>query len=130
MGAFIHNLHASQAPYDAITYPQRLERCEGCHLAGTFNAARTTALPVTVDPGPNGLAWQDDLADSATAGTCKACHAEATGHMQQQGGSFAQPKTLSPSSAVEGCAVCHGAGSTYDTKAMHCGLLPFGQCSQ
>ncbi|HET9695093.1 MAG TPA: hypothetical protein VFP48_11985, partial [Steroidobacteraceae bacterium] len=118
-------------------YPQRLARCEGCHLEGTFNAARVNALPLTVDAGtteetgPAALSWTDDLADSATAGTCKGCHdsSEAIAHMQQQGGWFAQPKTLTPSSSSEGCAVCHGAGQTFDTKAEHCSQLPFGQCT-
>jgi OmcA/MtrC family decaheme c-type cytochrome len=136
LGAFIHNLHASKL--GEITYPQRLERCEGCHLAGTFNTARASALPITVDAGTTAssgletLRWQDDLADSATAGTCKSCHdgTDAAAHMQQQGGSFAQPKVLVPSSAQEGCVTCHGAGQTFDTRVEHCSVLPFGQCSQ
>jgi len=54
------------------------------------------------------LAWKDDLADSATAGTCKGCHtsAAAATHMQSQGGSFGVAKALVPSSAAEGCAFC------------------------
>jgi OmcA/MtrC family decaheme c-type cytochrome len=135
LGAFIHGLHAGRL--GDLTYPQNLARCEACHLPGTFNTARTAALPITVDAGTTATtgaaarAWQDDLADSATAGTCKGCHtsSEALAHMQQQGGSFAQPKALSPSSAVEGCVTCHGAGQTFDTKTLHCALLPFGQCT-
>jgi OmcA/MtrC family decaheme c-type cytochrome len=139
LGAFIHNVHASKvAGVGEITYPQSLARCEGCHLTGKFNVARTSALPITVDAGttatsgPETLPWQDDLADSATAGTCRSCHdgAEALTHMESQGGSFAQPKTLTPSSAQEGCSTCHAAGRTYDSAALHCGTLPFGQCTQ
>jgi OmcA/MtrC family decaheme c-type cytochrome len=139
MGAFIHNVHAGKvAGVGTITYPQSLARCEGCHVAGKFNVARTGALPITVDAGTTAtsgaatLPWQDDLADSATAGTCKGCHdsAEALTHMQSQGGSFLQPKALAPSSAQEGCSTCHAAGRTFDTAAAHCGVLPFGQCSQ
>jgi OmcA/MtrC family decaheme c-type cytochrome len=138
LGAFIHNVHAGNVEgVGAVTYPQSLARCEGCHVDGTFNLARTDALPLTVDAGTTAssgaetLAWQDDLADSATAGTCKGCHtsAEAITHMQTQGGSFARPKTLVPSSAQEGCATCHGAGATFETKALHCGVLPSGQCT-
>jgi OmcA/MtrC family decaheme c-type cytochrome len=138
LGAFIHNLHASKvAPFGAVTYPQSLARCEGCHVADTFNVARAGALPITVDAGttestgPAALAWTDDTTDSATAGTCKSCHdsAEALAHMQQQGGSFAQPKTLVPSATTEGCAVCHGPGQTFDTAVEHCSRLPFGQCT-
>ena len=107
LGAFIHNLHASNvAPFGAVTYPQSLARCEGCHVDGKFYAARTSALPITVDAGTTltsdaaALAWKDDLADSATAGTCKGCHtsAAAATHMQSQGGSFGVAKTLVPSS--------------------------------
>jgi len=135
LGAMIHGLHAGK--FGDITYPQDVGRCDGCHLAGTFNVARTNALPLTVDAGTTeesgaaALAWTDDLADSATAGTCKGCHdsGEAIAHMQQQGGWFAQPKTLTPSSSSEGCAVCHGAGQTFDTKVEHCSRLPFGQCT-
>jgi OmcA/MtrC family decaheme c-type cytochrome len=139
LGAFIHNLHASNVvPFGAVTYPQSLARCEGCHVAGKFNVARTTALPITVDAGttltndPATLAWKDDLADSATAGTCKGCHtsAAAVSHMQSQGGSFGVAKALVPSSSAEGCAVCHGKGQTYDTEQLHCSALPYGQCTQ
>jgi OmcA/MtrC family decaheme c-type cytochrome len=139
LGAFIHGLHASNVePFGAVTYPQSLARCDACHLSGTFNTARTTALPLTVDAGTTDSsgattrAWTDDLADSATAGTCKGCHTspEAATHMLSQGGAFAVSKTLAPSSSVEGCPVCHGAGSTFDTAVLHCSTLPFGQCSQ
>jgi OmcA/MtrC family decaheme c-type cytochrome len=139
LGAFIHNVHAGKVEgVGAVTYPQSLARCEGCHLTGKFNVARTSALPITVDAGTTAssgaetLPWQDDLADSATAGTCKACHdtSDAVAHMQLQGGSFAQPKVLAPSSAQEGCGTCHAAGRTFDSAAAHCGALPFGQCTQ
>ena len=84
LGAFIHNLHASNVvPFGAVTYPQSLARCTGCHVDGKAYAARTSALPITVDAGTTltddaaALAWKDDLADSATAGTCKGCHTSA-----------------------------------------------------
>ena len=96
------------------------------------------ALPITVDAGTTAssgvetLPWQDDLADSATAGTCKSCHdtSDTLTHMQLQGGSFAQPKAFVASSAQEGCSTCHAAGRTFDSAAAHCGALPFGQCAQ
>jgi OmcA/MtrC family decaheme c-type cytochrome len=133
LGAFIHGLHAGKvAPVGAVTYPQSLARCEGCHVDGKAYTARSTALPITVDAGAAELAWKDDTADSATAGTCKACHtsADAQTHMLSQGGSFGVAKALVPSSAAEGCTVCHGAGRSFDTVAMHCATLPFGQCSE
>jgi hypothetical protein len=95
-------------------------------------------LPITVDAGttldtgPAALAWKDDHADSATAGTCKGCHttAAAATHMQSQGGSFGVAKALVPSSSAEGCVVCHGKGQTFDTEQLHCATLPYGQCAQ
>jgi OmcA/MtrC family decaheme c-type cytochrome len=137
LGAFIHNVHNSNVPtVGAITYPQNLARCMGCHLEGTINTAPVTALPITVNAGttlltgPAAIAWTDDLADSATAGACKACHGStaAMDHMAGQGGSFGVPKTLAPSSSVEGCAVCHATGRTYDTEVEHCKHLPQGLC--
>ncbi len=139
LGAFIHNLHASNVvPFGAVTYPQSLARCTGCHVDGKAYAARTSALPITVDAGTTltndaaALAWKDDLADSATAGTCKGCHtsADTATHMQSQGGSFGVAKALVPSSSTEGCTFCHGPGQTFDTEKLHCATLPYGQCTQ
>jgi hypothetical protein len=41
--------------------------------------------------------------------------------MEQNGGAFgvAGGKTLTPSSATEACAVCHGPGRAVDTAAVH-----------
>jgi OmcA/MtrC family decaheme c-type cytochrome len=137
LGAFIHNIHASKVTaVGVITYPQSLARCAGCHVEGKFNVARTNALPMTVNAGTTlssgaaTRAWKDDLADSATAGTCKSCHdsSPALDHMSTQGGAFGVAKTLVPSSSSEGCAFCHGPGRGYDTEVMHCSKLPYGQC--
>jgi len=139
LGAFIHNLHAGNvASVGAITYPQDLARCTGCHVDGKAYTARSGALPITVDAGTTlasgaaTRAWKDDIADSATAGTCKGCHTsvEAASHMESQGGSFGAAKALAPSSAAEGCVVCHGKDRTFDTEKLHCATLPYGQCEQ
>ena len=138
LGAFIHNVHDGNiAAIGAVTYPQELARCMGCHVEGSVNTAPDTALPITVNAGttaltgPAAIAWKDDLADSATAGACAGCHdsTEARDHMTSQGGSFGVPKTLVPSSAQEGCAFCHGAGRAFDTVEEHCTNLPVGQCA-
>ena len=128
LGAFIHGVHAGTVPaMGGGGYPQSLGRCEGCHVEGTYNLARTNALPITVDAGttledgPAALAWKDDRVDSATAGTCKGCHnsSAAIAHMAQQGGAFGVLKSLTPSSAAEGCDFCHAPGRSYDTAAVH-----------
>jgi len=132
-GAFAHNLHAGKIEeIGEITYPQSPSRCEACHLEGTYYAARTDALAISTDAGPDqdlvadGIQNQnlfDDTWDSATAGTCGTCHdsGPAKAHMEQNGGAFgvAGGKSLTPSSATEACAVCHGPGRAVDTARVH-----------
>jgi len=109
--------------FSGITYPQSLANCESCHLPGTYNAARTEALAISTGPGADATLYTDDTWDSATAGTCGTCHdsGPAKAHMAQNGGAFgvAGGKTLTPSSATEACAVCHGPGRAVDTAAVH-----------
>jgi OmcA/MtrC family decaheme c-type cytochrome len=124
MAAMIHNIHAGKMPlFFGITYPQSLANCESCHLPGTYNAARTEALAISTGPGPDDMLYTDDTWDSATAGTCGTCHdsGPAKTHMEQNGGAFgvAGGKTLTPSSATEACAVCHGPGRAVDTARAH-----------
>ena len=124
MGAMIHNIHAGKMPlFFGITYPQSLANCESCHLPGTYNAARTEALAISTGPGADVSLFTDDTWDSATSGTCGTCHdsGPAKAHMEQNGGAFAVAggKSLTPSSATEACAVCHGPGRAVDTARVH-----------
>jgi OmcA/MtrC family decaheme c-type cytochrome len=123
-GAFVHNLHLGKVPdVGAITYPQSLKNCEGCHVAGSYNTARAGAVAISTGPGSDQTIFTDDKWDSASAGTCGTCHdsSDAKAHMGQNGGSFgiAGGKTLTPSTAQESCSVCHGAGRVADTVAAH-----------
>ncbi|MCM2311813.1 MAG: OmcA/MtrC family decaheme c-type cytochrome [Steroidobacteraceae bacterium] len=124
MGAMIHNIHAGKMPlFSGVTYPQSLANCEACHLPGTYNVARTEALPISTGPGADVTLYTDDTWSSATAGTCGTCHdsSAARAHMAQHGGVFgvAGGKTLTPSSSSEACAVCHGPGRPEDTATVH-----------
>jgi len=120
-GAWMHKLHAGRI--DEITYPQSESRCAACHAPGTYYAARDTALPISTAAGADALAVNDDTWDSATAGTCRGCHdsAAAKAHMTQNGGALdvVGGKALTPSSATEACAVCHGPGRPEDTAKVH-----------
>jgi OmcA/MtrC family decaheme c-type cytochrome len=123
MGAFIHNIHAAGGGFDEVTYPQSLANCEACHEPGTYNAAREGALPISTGAGVDEFNVSDDTWDSATAGTCGACHGgdTARAHMVSNGGVLDMQggKTLVPSSATEACAVCHGPGRSADTAKAH-----------
>jgi len=125
MGAFVHNIHLGKVPGvgTAITYPQSLANCQGCHVAGSYNTARAGAVAISTGPGADQTIYTDDTWDSATAGTCGTCHdsANSKAHMTQNGGSFdvAGGKTLAASTVQESCSVCHGAGRIADTVAAH-----------
>jgi OmcA/MtrC family decaheme c-type cytochrome len=126
MGAFIHGLHASNVEeIGEVTYPQSLANCQACHAAGTYNAARETAIAISTGSGTDLFNMKDDTWDTATSGTCAGCHTSGTAkaHMEQNGGQFGVVggKTFAPSSASEACAVCHGPGRTADTAEVHGG---------
>ena len=71
LGAFAHNIHAGKIEeFEGVTYPQSLARCETCHLEGSYNTARTDALPISTGPGADAQNLYDDTWSSATAGTC------------------------------------------------------------
>jgi OmcA/MtrC family decaheme c-type cytochrome len=109
--------------FAGVTYPQSLGNCEACHLPGTYYTARSAAIGISTGPGTDPSLYTDDTWDTATAGTCGTCHdsGPARAHMAQNGGAFgvAGGKTLTPSSAVEACAVCHGEGRSRDTAKAH-----------
>jgi hypothetical protein len=88
-----------------------------------YNVARVDALPISTAPGADEFNVFDDTWSTATAGTCGTCHdsVAARAHMTQNGGAFdvAGGKALTPSSATEACAVCHGPGRAEDTAKAH-----------
>ena len=123
-GSFVHNIHKGKIPaVGVITYPQSLANCQACHAAGSYYTARAGAVAISTGPGADQTIFTDDTWNSASAGTCGACHdsAAAKSHMTQQGGSFdvAGGKTLTASVSQESCSVCHGAGRIEDTAVVH-----------
>ena len=135
----IHALHASgytgvpleicgfgnQANVFDITYPGRLNNCEGCHLPDAYYPVDPSiVLGTTVDAGPDIAAPIDDRVISPNTAACGACHTSALAeeHMRQNGGDFAATKTADGtliSSGVETCSLCHGPGRVADVKTMH-----------
>jgi OmcA/MtrC family decaheme c-type cytochrome len=128
-GAFVHNIHLGLVPnVGEITYPQSLDRCQACHIDGTYYTARPGAVAISTGSGVDLFNLKDDTWSSATAGTCGTCHSDSTAHahMVQNGGQFDvdgenadDEKTQVPSSATEACTVCHGPGRVADTVQVH-----------
>jgi OmcA/MtrC family decaheme c-type cytochrome len=123
-GAFVHNVHLGKVPgVGPITYPQSLDNCQACHVAGTYYTARSGAVAISTGPGADQTIYTDDVWSSASAGTCGTCHdsGSAHSHMTQNGGSFdvAGGKTLASTTTQEACSVCHGAGRIADTVVAH-----------
>jgi OmcA/MtrC family decaheme c-type cytochrome len=124
MSAMIHRIHTSPE----ITYPQSVGNCFSCHAEGGYNVARATARALSTDAGADSALWTDDLATTATSAACGTCHSSnaATGHFLTNGGQIDAVKGTDIVGGSEGlplgqeaCAVCHGAGSTFDTTLFH-----------
>jgi OmcA/MtrC family decaheme c-type cytochrome len=134
----IHSIHASGTigvPLDVcgfgssanlfeVTYPGRLNNCEGCHRPDTYYPADpASVLGSTVDVN-DAADVTDDVVISPNAAVCSTCHTEplAFQHMQQNGGDFDARKAADGSlisASVETCNVCHGKGRIADVKEMH-----------
>jgi len=134
----IHGIHASGEigkPYEVcgfrssvhtfdITYPGRLNNCEGCHLADTYFPVDSTRVFGTTFDVNDPAILTDDRVVSPNASVCSACHIDTLDieHMQQNGGDFNASKAVDGtliSAEIETCEVCHGPGRTADVKVMH-----------
>ncbi|MGB5621807.1 MAG: OmcA/MtrC family decaheme c-type cytochrome [Gammaproteobacteria bacterium] len=144
-GYMVHNIHIASPTwagglYGDVTYPIAgaeggVAICEACHIPGGYNAARATARAVSTggnlagdDLGNN--TWLDDVATTPTSTACGACHTSsaAAGHFASNGGQVgvqkdsiigATPGVGGLPNGQEACAVCHGAGNTFDTTLYH-----------
>lgn len=129
-GYMIHSIHVASDTYAGgmfaeVTYPQSIANCGACHEEGTYNAARATARAISTNPGADLAIWTDDTATTASSAQCGTCHTSnsAQGHFTSNGGFVdvtKDPGLLgNPPVGQEACAVCHGAGSTFDTTLYH-----------
>ena len=91
-----------------VTFPGLLNRCETCHLPGTYGADLPDGLLLTTEVTTDGVnaTWQDvntareavpnatDLVSSPTASACSGCHdsALAISHFEQNGGVYHRPR--------------------------------------
>ena len=131
MGRMIHAIHDasptfSGGEYEFLTYPQSIANCDTCHADGTYSVARTEARSVSISTGADETIWTDDPATTPTAQACGACHTSvaAMGHYNTQGAQVGVLKSdvLTVGGLPNGqevCAVCHGAGSEFDTATYH-----------
>jgi OmcA/MtrC family decaheme c-type cytochrome len=130
-GRMVHSIHSASTTFMGggfadVTFPQNVANCDTCHVAGRYNVARPTARAVSIDGGADPTSWLDDLATTPTAANCGACHNDipAMGHFNSNGGQVNVFKSdiLTVNglpNGQEACAVCHGAGSTFDTALFH-----------
>jgi OmcA/MtrC family decaheme c-type cytochrome len=132
MGYMVHSIHRAsptwlEGDFDEVTYPQSIANCFTCHKDGKYSVARATARAVSTDQGADIRVWTDDIATTPTATVCGVCHTStaARGHFESQAGQVDTLKSdivgadVGLPNGQEACAVCHGAGATFDTATFH-----------
>lgn len=131
LGYMVHSIHVASptflaGEYAGITYPQSIANCDACHVDGAYNVARAEARSVSLGIGVDETIWTDDPATTPTSAACGTCHASAAalGHFATNNGEIGVPKDSilkfnGLPNGQEACAVCHGAGSEFDTTIYH-----------
>ena len=129
-GRMVHSIHAASTTFAGgnfaeITYPQSVANCDTCHVAGSYDVARTEARAVSIDDTDDTI-WTDDIATTPNAAACGACHNDvaSAGHFNTNGGQVGVVKSdvLTVGglpNGQEACAVCHGTGSEFATERYH-----------
>jgi OmcA/MtrC family decaheme c-type cytochrome len=113
--------------YSHVTYPGKLNNCEGCHRsdpATYYPPEPGVAFATTIDAGPDRSTPLGDVAISPATAVCSACHtgSSARVHMELNGGSFNAIKAADssiPAAPLETCGTCHGPGRVADVKIVH-----------
>jgi OmcA/MtrC family decaheme c-type cytochrome len=111
--------------FSGVTYPGKLNNCEGCHLPDTYYPPdAATALATTFDAAPDRATPLGDRAVSPASTVCSTCHTSGSSrvHMELNGGSFDTIKaadSTTPGAPLETCATCHGPGRSADVKTVH-----------
>jgi len=115
--------------FSQVTYPGKLNNCEGCHLPDTYYPPdAATALATTIDAAPAANPDRStplgDTAVSPATTVCSTCHTSvaARNHMLTSGGSVNAIKDADSrisGAPVEDCGTCHGPGRSADVKTVH-----------
>lgn len=131
LGRMVHSIHSASTTFlggefSAITFPQNVANCDTCHVPGSYDVPRTAARSISIDPGVAEDSWLDDVATTPAAANCGACHNDiaSMGHFNSQGGQVGVMKSdiLTVGglpNGQEACAVCHSAGSSFETSSYH-----------
>lgn len=116
-----------------IGFPGILNNCQSCHTYNGYNVPTTGTLLPTRENADNGAIVDTASAKASLAtlnatdkvitpfaAACVTCHdsTAAQAHMTLNGGQIKVPRSTL-NIAGEACAVCHGAGSTYDPVKVH-----------
>ena len=107
-----------------ITYPGKINNCEGCHLADTYYPVDSALVFGTTFDVNDPAILTDDRVVSPNASVCSACHIEPLDiqHMELNGGDFNATKAADGtlvSSEIESFVICHGPGRSTDVKVVH-----------
>ena len=144
-----NNLGAAAVPYvvygyggsvnnfSDVVYPGYLNRCDACHVGGSYYPVDDTQVQATTfmtglsNQVPNATTPGNPIATSANYAVCSSCHQDygfttARAHILQNGGANevtkdAEGRTiLSTNPAnLESCSVCHSAGGIADLAVVH-----------
>jgi OmcA/MtrC family decaheme c-type cytochrome len=120
--------------FTSVVYPGQINRCDMCHVAGSYYPVDTTAVQATTfftgfsTQVPNATTPGNPIATSANMTVCSSCHVDSASHshMAQNGGNTmvskdAEGRTIPNSNPAnnETCSVCHGPGGVADVQVVH-----------
>ncbi|NJK88637.1 MAG: OmcA/MtrC family decaheme c-type cytochrome [Myxococcales bacterium] len=135
--AFVRLRGSNITPYNFahVTYPNEPNRCEACHMPGTYDTnlpvgelAGTRIIPSTTPDSRDALLAArasvpnaTDIVTSPGAAACGSCHDNpaAINHMKLTGAYVDGPRSGLIDGNLESCNVCHGTGRSADAAVAH-----------